>query len=224
MASEYKAQIDFSFLNEELVQSHFADLNIELLRGAHIQSDQYYLFQLLTNKENEIRSYYRTLYNLDLRRDKYDREMYFYLDFLDDSKGRVSPQQRHKDLSPQNIITGLILLKLYYDKYFESHKEIKWQDIHKEIMESEFCTGFKRIFFTEVREFYSDLEWDPVIKRFKRCLREFEVLGWIKKMDSSEEDVIHFQIKESIHRFAKLYEKELAHFDEFVASYQKGTL
>lgn len=224
MANEHTAQIDFSFLNEELVQAHFADLNIELLRGTHIQSDQYYLFRLLTAKENEIRYYYRTLYNLYLIRDKYDREIYFYLDFIDESKGKVSPQQRHRELSPQNIILGLILLKLYYDKYFESHKEIQWQDIHKEVMESEFSTSFKRIFFNEVREFYSDLEWDPVIRRFKRCLREFEILGWVKKMDSGEEDVIHFQIKESIHRFAKLYEKELSHFDEFVASYQKDTL
>ena len=55
MANEHTEQIDFSFLNEELVQSHFADLNIELLRGAHIQSDQYYLFRLLKEKENEIR-------------------------------------------------------------------------------------------------------------------------------------------------------------------------
>lgn len=223
MANEHAAQIDFSFLNEELVQAHFADLNIELLRGTHIQSDQYYLFRLLTTKENEIRFYYRTLYSLDLIKDKYDREIYFYLDFLDEGKGKVSPQQRHRELSHQNIITGFILLKLYYDKYFESHKEIQWQDIHKEMMESEFSLGFKRIFFSEIREFYSDPEWEPVIRKFKKCLREFEILGWVKKIDSSDEDIIHFQIKESIHRFAKLYEKELTHFDEFVANYQKNS-
>lgn len=221
MANEHTEQVDFTFLNEELVQTYFADLNIELLRGAHIQSDQYYLFRLLKEKENEIRSYYRSLYNLDLIRDKYDTEIYFYLDFLDDGKGKVSQQQRHRELSTQNTITGLILLKLYYDQYFESHKEIQWQDIQKEIMESEFSSGFKRIFFSEIREFYTDPEWEPVIKRFKRCLREFEILGWVKKMDSSDEDIIHFQIKESIQRFAKLYEKELTHFDEFVANYQK---
>ena len=219
MADGHNKEIDFNFLSEEASQNYFADLNIELLKGAHIQKDSYYLYSLLQEKEGELRSYYNSLYGLELVRDRYNNETFFYLDFLD-GKGKLSRQDRHRELSALNIITGILLVKMYYDKYFELQKIVTWEDLEHHIMESEYSDGLKKIFFEEVREFYSDTEWESVRKRILKCIREFETVGWVTKIPSNEHE-IHFQLKESISRFAKLYEKELLHFDEFVTSYLK---
>lgn len=217
MADGYSKEIDFSFLSEEAAQNYFADLNIELLKGTHIQKESYYLFSLLQDKEKELRHYYNSLYGLELIRDRYNNETFYYLDTLE-GKGKLSRQDRHRELSPMNIITGIMLLKMYYDKYFELQKIVTWQEIEHHIMESEYSDNFKKVFFEEIREFYSDAEWETTRKRFLKCVREFEALGWVSKIASTEHEM-HFVIRESISRFAKLYEKELQHFDDFVASY-----
>ncbi|HEX9980149.1 MAG TPA: hypothetical protein VGB50_06260 [Flavobacterium sp.] len=221
MADEYHTKIDFSFLSEEMVQNNFADLNIELLRGSHIQKDAFYLFQLLQEKETELRNYYITIYGLDLVRDVNSNETYYYLDFTDQSKGKLSKQERHRELSTLNIIMGILLLKMYYDKYFDFQKIIQWTDIEQQITDSEHSAQLKSILFEEQREFYSEAEWTLVKKRIVKCLREFEILGWITRTPSQSQETLSFSIRECIHRFAKLYEKELVHFDEFVSAYQK---
>ncbi|MBG6187517.1 chromosome partition protein MukE [Flavobacterium sp. CAN_S2] len=221
MADEHHSKIDFSFLSEEAVQNHFADLNIELLKGAHIQKDAFYLFSLLQDKERDLQHYYISLYGLELTRGANGNETYYYLDFTEQGKGKLSKQERYRELSTLNIVMGILLLKMYYDKYFDFQKIIHWTDIEQQINDSENSTNLKSMFFEEQREFYSEAEWLQVKKRIGNCLKEFEVLGWITRIPSQSQETLSFSIKESIHRFAKLYENELVHFDEFVNAYQK---
>ena len=116
---------------------------------------------------------------------------------------------------------GILLLKMFYDRYFEFRKVIHWSDIEQQINESEVSNQLKSIFFEEQREFYSEAEWQAVRKRITNCLKEFEVLGWITRMPSIGQESISFTIKESIHRFAELYDKEITQFEEFVNTYKK---
>ncbi|QBZ98876.1 condensin complex protein MksE [Flavobacterium sangjuense] len=221
MADEHNSKVDFSFLAEESAQNHFGDLNIELLRGAHIQMDAFYLYQLLQDKEIELRFYYSSLYGLELKRDVSGNEVYYYLDFSDQGKGKLSKQERYRELSPLNIVMGILLLKTYYDKYFDHQKIIHLSDIEQQINDSEYSSLLKSMFFEEEREFYSEAEWLVVKKNIVRCLREFEILGWISRVPIQGQEILSFCIRESIHRFAKLYEKELVHFEEFVRAYKK---
>ena len=154
-------------------------------------------------------------------RDFNANETYYYLDFTEQGKGKLSRQQRHRELTPLNIVMGILLLKMYYDKYFEYQKMIQWSDIEQQISDSENSAQLKSVFFEQVREFYSEAEWLLVRKRITGCLREFENLGWITRSPSHSPEELAFFIRESIHRFAKLYEKELVHFDDFVAAYLK---
>lgn len=194
-------------------------MNIELLKGAHIQRDNYYPFQLLSKYEEEINYYYKILYSLQLLKDKVDNEYYFYLDFFSEGKGKLSHSSRHRELTETEIVNGIMLLSMYHDRYFEYQKEIRWEDIKKEIIESENSNLYKKLLFKDVRDDYSDHEWDNTKKQFKKALRDFETLGWIRRISIEDGDEVHFMIKESIHRLAKLYDKEINNFSEFVKSY-----
>lgn len=213
--------VDLSFLQDDLSKTHFADLNISLLRGAHVQRDDFYLHQLLTTYEEPITKYYKVYYSLKLVKEKINSEPFFYLDFFEESKGKVSNPTRHRELTEFEVIIGISLLKMYYDRYFENSKDIIWEDIRKEIMENENSSHYKQIFFNSVREDYSDLEWLPVKRKILRTLSNFEVLGWIKRNKEVGEEEIHFKIKESIHRFASLYREALENFEKFVEIYKQ---
>lgn len=221
MENEYieKTENEFAFIEDTETQNYFADLNIELLKGNHIQSDSYYLFKLLSKHENDIRNYYDKLYSLNLVKDKYDNESFYYLDFFIEGKGKLSHPTRHKELSEAETIMGIMLLNMYYERYFEHPKEIKWLDIRKEILESENSSSYKLILFNDIRDDYSDPEWDTAKKTLKRTLRDFSVLGWTSRLTEEDGEEINFLLKVSIHRFAKLYDEEISNFDKFVHSY-----
>lgn len=207
----------YSFLSNATVQKYFADLNIELLQGKHIMENDYYSFQLLREYyEPELKQYYRELYNLNLEKNTIDNSTYFYLDFPTDSKGKLNNSNRYRELSEQQVIIGIILLNMYYDRYFKYPKELFWEDIKTEIEQSESKDLYKVLFFAEIRDFYTDKEWERVQDLFRRAINSFTQLGWLKKLSKGKED-IHFELKESIHRFTELYKYEIEDFPQFVS-------
>ena len=77
----------------------------------------------------ELKYYYTNFYGLELERDYKDDITFYYLDFTEDSKGALSSTRRHKELSSLQTVMGIMLLNMYYDRYFENIKEITFQDI-----------------------------------------------------------------------------------------------
>ena len=206
----------YSFLGVASVQKYFADLNIDLLQGKHIMADDYYSFQLLREYYPELKQYYQELYQLNLEKITIDNSTYFYLDFPVDSKGKLYNSNRYRELSEQQVIIGIILLNMYYDRYFEYPKELFWENIKEEIEQSELKDSYKNLFFGEVRTFYTDKEWEKVQELFRRTINSFSQLGWLNKLSKGKED-IHFELKESIHRFAEMYKHEIEDFPQFVS-------
>ena len=218
--AESKART-FEFLEYSDVQAHFAELNIELLRGGHILSDKYYAFQLLRNYYAELCHYYQSLYGLELVEESQGDVTYFYLDFPAESKGKLGDPSKYRDLPEPQTVFGITLLNMYYDRYFDHPKEITMSDIKREFLESENSVLYRKLWFNEVRDDYSKKEWMPVIKSINATVRYFKQLGWVEtqQTEKEEEEEIKFVIKESILRFQKMYEKEIAEFEAFVQSY-----
>lgn len=214
---------EYSFLTHHNVQSHFADLNIALLSGRHIQTGEGYLFNLVSSYSDELRNFYRNLYGLELSKGRVENMDYYYLDFPEEGRGRLNTSERFREMTPWEAIIGLMLLNMYYDRTFEMTKTINWPTITKEIMESDMTSLYKKAFFNNtIRDNYTDSEWKKIREKFKRVLRIFDRWGWIKLQpsDGGEDDPV-FVIRDSIDRFGKLYNYEISQFDHFVEQINK---
>lgn len=219
MENEHQNKTEnYEFLESERAEKYFADVNIKLLSGKHIQPDDYNAYSFLEEFLLPLRAFYERLYKLTLVQDIHDQVTYFYLDFFSSGKGKLSDSSRHRPLTELQTVIGLMLLNMYYSRFFESSKTIYWADIKKEIEDSEYKEHYQRILFGESHRIdYTETEWQLVEKKFKNTINSFNELGWVDKTSTQQEELV-FIIKPSIHRLAKLYEHELKNFDTFSAS------
>ncbi|CAA0170044.1 conserved hypothetical protein [Tenacibaculum maritimum] len=215
--SEITSNNSFSFLSHSSVQKHFANLNIALLRGTHIDESDHYLFTLLEEYFNELKEYYFDLYKLKLDKKTFENKDYYFLNFFIDSKGVLSSNSRHKQLSPIQTITAITLLNMYYEKQFEKYKIVSFSDIREKIEQSEFGSLYRKAFFKNAtRKTFSAKEWSTVRTNIKNVIIDFEQLGWVENVNNLNENDFSFVLKHSIHRFQLLYEYEIANLNEFI--------
>ncbi|WP_407510478.1 condensin complex protein MksE [Elizabethkingia anophelis] len=205
---------DYAFLSEESVEKHFADINIMLLSGKHIDHRYYAEYTVLESYESQWVNFYSNLYGLNLIADISDRSRYYYLDFTENGKGKLGNTRRNKELTELQTLIGLTLLDMYYQKYFDEEKIIHWNDIKTQILESDHQEAYKRILFNDIRESYDEKKWNDVYGKFSKTIESFDKLGWIEKQSGRNEELV-FEIRPAIHRLAKLYQEELQNFESF---------
>ena len=140
---------NYGFLRDERVEKYFADINIMLLSGKHIDEKYYVAFSLLEEKQEQWTQYYKNLYNLNLIADRFDGHPYFYLDFFDTAKGKFTLSSRHRELTETQTLIGLMLLDIYYKRFFDEHKIVRWTELRKIILEGEQQDAYKRICSTK---------------------------------------------------------------------------
>ena len=205
----------YDFLMEEEVESKFADINVKLLNGRHIQVITDPAEYDLLSQDSYFKgfyAFYKNLYQLDLLVRQIGLfEKYYYLFPPEAELGALSSQKLHIPLTENQTLFGLMLLTMYYEKSFDRVKEGSWDDIRESILHSECQEKYKLIFFGRVNEGnnYTDSEWSFVRGNFKRMVQRFDELGWLtaSNIDSSN---FKFIINVSIHRLEDIYSKELA--------------
>lgn len=211
---------DYSFLTEESVEKYFADINILLLSGKHIDHKYYAEYTVLESYESQWINFYSNLYKLNLVADISDRSRYYYLDFTENGKGKLSDANRNKELTELQTLIGLTLLDMYYQKYFDEEKIIRWNDIKTQILESDHQEAYKRILFNDIRDSYDEKEWNLVENKFIKTTDSFDKLGWIEKQSGRNEELV-FEIRPAIHRLTKMYQDELQNFESFSQQLKK---
>ncbi len=215
--------VSYEFLFDERVEKHFADINIMLLSGKHIDEKYYVAFSLLEDKPEQWTQFYKNLYNLNLVADRFDGHTYFYLDFFDTAKGKFTDNSRHRELTETQTLIGLMLLDIYYKRFFDEHKTVRWVELRNIILEGEQQDAYKRILFNEVRtsNTYDAREWGNVHRKINAVIDQFDKIGWVEEQASTSEEVPDFEIKPAINRLVKMYEHELQDFDAFVSELKK---
>jgi hypothetical protein len=203
---ESESQRNYQFLTYEVSQKYFADTDFALRQGKHIQDidEERRIFRYLTEYYEELSLYYLDLFNVYLRKEFVDTDSYFYLDFPEENKGRFR-YERSWELRDKYLIFGILLLSLYYDKFFEK-KESSWEELEQIISEGENKEKWMRLLFPEVRASQTITEWSNLKRTVKNALDDFEHLRWIRWSDKEE---IVFEILPAIHRLAKLYKREI---------------
>jgi len=214
MESIDSEQPGFDFLNEHSVQKHFAELNIDLLRGKHIISSSPALFSILDQYAIHFEHFYKRLYGLHLQNRTHDSLTYYYLEFPEFGKGKISNSGLYVELDAKSSIVGIILANLYYASYFSYNMKFRWEDLRYEIEHGEHKESYQNLFFQEIRTEYSEKEWDNVLKLFATVINYFNRIGIVEREDS--EDDLQFTILPTIHHYIELYKDEIENIDSFL--------
>jgi hypothetical protein len=196
----------FAFLENESSVKHFADTDFALRQGRHIQhfGTDAKLWDYITDHYSDISVYYETLFGVFLRKATNDREVYYYLDFPEEGRGKFT-RERSRELDARHVIFGILLLNIYKEKYFEE-KRVTWNDLEHIINESEHRELWQRLLYGEAKRNYTPNEKDEGRRRIERTLWDFERMGWIHWVDS---EALTFEILAGIDRIAKLYATEI---------------
>ncbi len=198
------ANTEYQFLESEEALKYFADVDIALKQGRHIQNfgndtqiyyfiDEYY--------DKGLKEYYSDFWWMNLVQDSNDNERFYYLDFPEGSRAKFGKENRFKELDGDKVIFAVLLLNWYNDKFFEE-KIFSWQELEQIFKDSENKSLWKKLLFGKEKENYTPAEEQIVKEKVKRILIDFEKLGWIMFKDDAE---LQFEILPSIARISRLY-------------------
>ncbi len=209
----------YGFLTSELAKKHFADTDFALKQGRHIQgygSDQKLFVFLEEFYDRGLKDYYDDFFKLNLVRDTSDRNVFYYLDFYEGTRGKLSKENRYKELENDKILFAILLLNLYKEKFFEE-KQLKWTDMEHIFKESEHKHDWLRLLYGKHKKNYSVGEESQVKAKVLKILRVFERLGWVNIMDAEE---VHFEILPAIERISRLYADVIENVDDLDATFE----
>lgn len=214
---------NYQFLNSDRAKKYFADADIALKQGKHLQDygndsrifsfvDEYY--------ERGLKEYYPTFFQMNLVRDKNDNQTFYYLDFPEDGKGKFGKENRSKELEDEKVIFAILLLNMFKDKFFE-HKEIEWAELDQIFKESEHKELWQKLLFGRVKLSYTINEEQGVKDKVKSILKDFEKLGWVEIKNIDE---VKFEIMPSIERISRLYRDVIGKVDSIQDYLTNGKL
>lgn len=196
----------FGFLELESSAKHFADTDFALRQGRHIQhsGSDAKLWDYISDHYSDLASYYLHLFGVRLRKETNDREVYYFLDFPEEGRGKFT-RERSRELDAKHVIFGILLLNIYKEKFFEE-KEMTWNDLEQIINESEHRELWQKLIYGEARKNYTPNEKEEGRRKVERILIDFDRMGWINWIDQEK---MHFVIEPSIDRIARLYANEI---------------
>ncbi|SHM74336.1 hypothetical protein [Chitinophaga sp. CF418] len=209
----------YEFLNTEKVEACFHQLLDLLLSGKHIDEKYYTLFALLRDEECGFKKFFKQLYRLELVADVFDGTPCYYLTPIPGIRSDLLDNKPAGYLSERETIYGLMLLDIYYLRYFDKVKVVVWEDMMHKILESEHQKSYQTLLFSSVRDSYDEKEWNDVKKTFERVFRRFVILGWVEPTEIEGKEWA-FELRPALFRLAKLYESELNDFDKFCELYK----
>lgn len=198
------ANTEYQFLESEEALKYFADADIALKQGRHIQNfgndtqiyyfiDEYY--------DKGLKEYYSDFWWMNLVQNSNDNERFYYLDFPEGSRAKFGKENRFKELDGDKVIFAVLLLNWYNDKFFED-KIFSWQELEQIFKDSENKSLWKKLLFGKEKDNYTPAEEQTVKEKVKRILIDFEKLGWIMFKNDAE---LQFEILPSIARISRLY-------------------
>lgn len=192
----------FAFLATESSKKFFAEADLALKSGRHIQmATDIKLWEFIGDNFQSLQYYYDTLYDVLLTEAFNDREKYYYLEFKEDSRGKLGKSSR--ELDDKYLIFGILLLNIFKEKFFEK-KEVKWEELEQLFDESEHKEYWQKLFYGKNHPTVTEVEDRK--QKVRGLVTEFERIGWTVWLDKDE---IIFEIMPSIDRLQRLYANEI---------------
>lgn len=187
----------------------FSETDIILRSGRHIQNieEQANAYDFIYKYYDQLKTYYKLLFDVDLVRQKEEPDRYYYLDINEDSKSLL--KQNSKKLKQEYHLFGILLLKIIrVDKYFSN--KIGVRELHKIINDNiEYKTKINKLFANSDKP--TEIGEKTIETWIKNSLSEFEKLNWIKFQKNNPNFFIPLP---SIDRLLTLYNYQIQNIDK----------
>jgi hypothetical protein len=195
----------YSFLNSDEAKKCFADVDVALKQGRHIQNygNDTQLFGFVDDYYSDgLADYYKDFWGVNFVQGSSDNEKFYYLDFSEGSKGKFGKENRYKELEDKKVIFAILLLNLYKEKFFEE-KQVEWKELEQIFKESENKSLWKKLLFGKDKENYTPNEEQKIKDDITSIVKDFEKLGWVFVFPDTEN--LKFEVLPSIERISRLY-------------------
>ena len=203
---------NYQFLNSDRAEKYFADADITLKQGKHLQNygNDSRIFSFVDEYfEKGLQEYYLRFFKMNLVRGTNDNQKFYYLDFPDDGKGKLGKENRSKELESDKVIFAILLLNMFNHKFFEN-KEIEWMELDQTFKEGEHKELWQKLLFGKIKNNYTPTEEQSVKEKVKSILKDLEKLGWVEIKNLDE---VKFEIMPSIERISRLYRDVIGNID-----------
>jgi hypothetical protein len=205
----------FEFLDLDDSEENFANCDIALRSGRHIQNHHHEvrLYDYISTYFRELGYYYFKLMGLELKFGEFQDNRYFYLDFTGDSKGKYGGNRSDK-LSPKYTLFGLLLLKIHRLENHFGKGEINVAKLQERLKNEtnayreDIYRLFGRVSGKNTATEFDETSIDTWIDN---SLSKFSELGWIYYETETEGN---FSILPSFNRLFELYFREIKDFDQ----------
>lgn len=206
----------YAFLSDPKARQVFGKLDFELKSGKHIQylhPEQEELFLFVKKHYESLGSYYENLFQVVLGYSGAETDMYYYLDFDGNDRGKIPGGQRYF-LTEEHLLIGIFACKVYNIDFNSEESSITtFKKLMREEYE-EYKGDFYRLLAHTKKELYTGDDDVEVDKSILSAFREFKKLGWVYFKNDDQ-----FVIMPSLERLRKLYANEINDIQKLVASY-----
>ncbi len=187
----------------------FAETDIILRSGRYIQNveEQANAYDFICKYYDQLKTYYKSLFDVELVGQKEEPDRYYYLDISEDSKSPL--KQNSKKLKQEYHLFGILLLKIVrVDKYFSNKIGVK--ELRRIINSNiEYKTKINKLFANSDKP--TEIGEKTIETWIKNSLLEFDKLNWIKFQKNNPNFFIPLP---AIDRFLTLYNYQIQNIDK----------
>lgn len=221
--TEKDLNIRYSFMADKMAKSTFARLDYLLKSGMHIQRDfpkPASLYTFLDKHHIGLKDYYDDFFNMLLKKDGEGWNTYFYIDFYENSRGKVPTENQYRFyLKPEYILIGLIFFKIYkLDGNIELAKISDFINLLYQEYD-ELLNKMQRVVSSIEVDADSDLNEEKLKNLVYKAFAEFEQLGWIARDDNDSD---YFTYQPSFERLRRIYYPQIETIDEIIRPKEHG--
>lgn len=201
MANErLAALIRYEFLVHHEATSLFGKLDYQLKDGVHLQNrpHQHTLYEFVEDNLDSLASYYEDFFGVRLSSGGEGPDRYYYLDFIEGSRGRINSDHRHF-LANEYVVVGFLLYKVHFiDLQIDIDSVTRLQKTIREDYEELKPLVYEKIAHV-TRKRPGEIDDEKLNNTISAALKEFAKIGWIELQDD------YFDILPAFQRLTKVY-------------------
>ncbi|RXK87031.1 condensin complex protein MksE [Filimonas effusa] len=221
--TEKDLNLRYSFMTDRSAKGVFAKLDYQLRSGTHLQRNfpkPAALYTFLDKYYDSLQAYYEDFFDMLLKKEGEGWSAYFYLDFHENSRGKIPSDPSFKGyLKTEYVLIGLLFFKVFkLDGNIELSKISDFINLLYQEYD-DLLHKLQRVVSSIESDAGSDMNEGKLNSLVHKAFSEFHQLGWIEK-DANDSD--YFTYQPSFERLRRIYYPQIETIDEIIKRKEHG--